>query len=358
MNNFVKGIAEYFTSVLSSSQFYEKGVLTPEEFVRAGDQLIFKCRTWEWASGEESLQKPYLPKEKQYLITRNVPSLRRANTYELADAKETLVEPSDDGDGWLSTHADRTDKAEVKDMDDQPCAVPSTATGKTFNLEAHLKDSHIQSNPDAVVRKLGDISIQEEYSAPSTASVPDMEDVQDENLLAVEEADEFALRRGRSGDADDVLRATEPEEDIIRTRTYDLSICYDKYYQTPRVYLFGYDENRQPLPPEKIMEDISGDHANKTVTVETHPHVSIPHLSIHPCKHAHVMKRLVDQMSIEYERESKAKFAASKAKTLNTSPDDKEKPVMRFNVEQYMFLFLKFISSVIPTIEYDYTIEV
>jgi ubiquitin-like-conjugating enzyme ATG3 len=27
-------------------------------------------------------------------------------------------------------------------------------------------------------------------------------------------------------------------------------------------------------------------------------------------------------------------------------------------VEQYLFLFLKFISSVCPTIEYDYTISV
>ena len=28
------------------------------------------------------------------------------------------------------------------------------------------------------------------------------------------------------------------------------------------------------------------------------------------------------------------------------------------SVEQYMFIFLKFIQSVIPTIEYDYTVDV
>lgn len=38
---------------------------------------------------------------------------------------------------------------------------------------------------------------------------------------------------------------------------------YDKYYRTPRVYLFGYDEHRQPLTTDQIMEDISADHANK-----------------------------------------------------------------------------------------------
>lgn len=45
-----------------------------------------------------------------------------------------------------------------------------------------------------------------------------------------------------------------------------MSIVYDKYYRTPRVYLFGYDEHRQPLTPEQIMQDISADHANKVST--------------------------------------------------------------------------------------------
>lgn len=31
-------------------------------------------------------------------------------------------------------------------------------------------------------------------------------------------------------------------DDILRTRTYDLHITYDKYYQTPRLWLIGYDE--------------------------------------------------------------------------------------------------------------------
>ncbi len=32
------------------------------------------------------------------------------------------------------------------------------------------------------------------------------------------------------------------EGGILSTRTYDLNITYDKYYQTPRLWLFGYDE--------------------------------------------------------------------------------------------------------------------
>lgn len=39
------------------------------------------------------------------------------------------------------------------------------------------------------------------------------------------------------------LKAEEPGDSlIVATRTYDISITYDKYYQTPKAFLFGYDE--------------------------------------------------------------------------------------------------------------------
>lgn len=37
---------------------------------------------------------------------------------------------------------------------------------------------------------------------------------------------------------------------LLQVRTYDVMITYDKYYQTPRIWLLGYDEvrlNRQYL---------------------------------------------------------------------------------------------------------------
>ena len=39
---------------------------------------------------------------------------------------------------------------------------------------------------------------------------------------------------------------------IVSTRTYDLMITYDKYYQVPRFWLVGYDENRQPLKSSQV----------------------------------------------------------------------------------------------------------
>jgi ubiquitin-like-conjugating enzyme ATG3 len=45
-----KAAAESVMPVLSTSQFKDKGVLTPDEFVEAGDLLVFKCPTWSWCA--------------------------------------------------------------------------------------------------------------------------------------------------------------------------------------------------------------------------------------------------------------------------------------------------------------------
>ena len=55
------GIAESVTPVLKESKFRDTGVITPEEFVLAGDHLILHCPTWSWSPGEASKRKPYLP---------------------------------------------------------------------------------------------------------------------------------------------------------------------------------------------------------------------------------------------------------------------------------------------------------
>jgi len=62
-----------------------------------------------------------------------------------------------------------------------------------------------------------------------------------------------------------------------------------------------------------------------------HPHLSAMHASIHPCKHAEVMKKMIDKIQSEGQY---------------------------IRVDLYLYLFLKFISAVIPTIEYDYTTSV
>lgn len=83
----------------------------------------------------------------------------------------------------------------------------------------------------------------------------------------------------------DSNKSESDNNEIVATRTYDLNITYDKYYQTPRLWLCGYDENHRPLTIEEMYTDISQDHAKKTVTMEQHPHIPGPPMaSVHPCR--------------------------------------------------------------------------
>lgn len=302
-------VAEYFTPVLTSSHFYEKGVLTPEEFVAAGDRLTSQCRTWQWAAGDKSMAKSYLPKDKQFLITRNVPSMRRAHTYSLAEAREELVEAGEGegsgSEGWALTHADGGVGIGPAGSG-SGSGSGSSAASPSEPLDLEAEDGSSTAAEAAAQHR--------EEEEEEEGEVPDLESYIDDSLL--EEADVGSLRitdssgssaaagaRPRVGGEGKVLRVEEPEDNIVKCRTYDLSIVYDKYYRTPRVFLFGYDEHRQPLTPDEIMQDISAEHAHKTVTVELHPHLGLPHASIHPCKHASVMKKIVDQLT-EADRKS------------------------------------------------------
>lgn len=80
-------------------------------------------------------------------------------------------------------------------------------------------------------------------------------------------------------------------------RSYNVYIMYSPYYRTPRLYLSGYLPTGQPLPPHLTMDDIVGDYKDKTVTLEDFPFFSttLKMASVHPCKHAAVMKTLLDR---------------------------------------------------------------
>ena len=84
MHSLFNEVREYLAPVLRDSKFKESGVLTPEEFIAAGDQLVFRCPTWSWyvrsrrsdalrkithahtyrESGDKSRRKDYLPDDK------------------------------------------------------------------------------------------------------------------------------------------------------------------------------------------------------------------------------------------------------------------------------------------------------
>ncbi|KDO29071.1 hypothetical protein SPRG_06126 [Saprolegnia parasitica CBS 223.65] len=308
--NLFQNVREYLTPVLSESGFVADGVLTPEEFVAAGDQLCYKCPTWRWEGGDVGARKAYLPPHKQFLRTTGVPCRRRVTSLEQDYAGETALADDEDSD-WLATHNNNNstlDDDQVERLQHISLDADAPSAG-SVNILSALVDEHF-------------------HITSATDAVPDLSSFEDADNIV--DDDEAALT---------YIAATEPEPletdadgNLVYTRTYDLSITYDKYYRTPRVWLFGYEESGTPLQPDDMLQDIMQDYANKTVTLDPHPHMpGIPHAAIHPCQHGAVMKRIV----------------------ANLMAGGKE-----IRSDQYMFIFLKFLQSVIPTIDYDYTMEV
>lgn len=187
----------------------------------------------------------------------------------------------------------------------------------------------IQQLPSIDELRLHDPSEAAAMASGEPDEIPDIESFDDEDNL-VEDPSEFLPTPADDRNDDDC--------NILATRTYDLYITYDKYYQTPRLWLAGYDEHGTPLAPLRIFEDISREHARKTVTIETNPHLELSMACIHPCRHAHVMKRIIQ-------------FTEAHARAREDGADAKVR------VDQYLIIFLKFMSTVLPTIEYDYTMS-
>ena len=283
--NYLHALRESVTPILKKSKFSE-GVLTPEEFVAAGDFLVYKCPTWSWSSGEPGKRRSYLPKDKQYLVTKYVPCVSRC-----ADAENL---PETQVGEWTVFEDPNTDKKN----------------------EA-IRDISEDESDDGVDKNV------EETAPVASDSENESEDDEDDG-------DDFLNIECPPDDDDEGvdLAAMDEKDTILFTRTYDVYITYDKYYRTPRVWLYGYDEGRNPLNQEQLFEDVSPDHAYETVTYEYHPHENYMAMSIHPCKHASVMRKLIARSNTTIVR-----------------------------ADQYLCLFLKFIGSVIPTITYDFSIS-
>eukprot|EP00441_Pelagodinium_beii_P038950 CAMPEP_0197651648 /NCGR_PEP_ID=MMETSP1338-20131121/33469_1 /TAXON_ID=43686 ORGANISM="Pelagodinium beii, Strain RCC1491" /NCGR_SAMPLE_ID=MMETSP1338 /ASSEMBLY_ACC=CAM_ASM_000754 /LENGTH=280 /DNA_ID=CAMNT_0043226339 /DNA_START=66 /DNA_END=905 /DNA_ORIENTATION=- len=255
------------TTVSSESKFIESGTLTPQEFLEAGEQLTFKFPTWQWASGDASKRSTYLPQEKQYLITRNVPCKDRVRALDTAVQRESE-------DGWMTLEGAPGSSAvadeELKDVDDLAGAGGASS-----------------SQPKGIV-----FDAEEDFiSSPKAASkLPDFSDL--DAQLAEDDVPAFGGGGGYGGN-DNYIVAEAPDSGTLKMRTYDVSITYDTYYLTPRLWLFGYSEAGEPLTPEEVYEDVLSDYVAKTVTIDPHPHTGTPTVSIHPCKHAQVMKNVI-----------------------------------------------------------------
>lgn len=296
----LSSLREYLTPVNNTSNFISTGEISPEEFVLAGDYLVQKFPTWSWGSSAKGLHKTFLPPDKQFLVTRHVPSYRRYGSFI----------PGDIGLGAL--------------------------------LEA------LEDGLDSDTEVIASFS-----TAPAAANeVPEVD--LDAELLE-DDVD------------DDINDYANIQTDQLGLRKYDLYIGYSTSYRVPKMYLVGFNGNGIPLLPSQMYEDISGDHKDKTATIEPLPMAqNTTGVSIHPCKHSSVMRVLMEHAkarSLPNNSEGPESFSSGPTDTPGGGFGEKgvpkgeptSQPTVR--VDHYLVIFLKFMASVTPGIEYDFTMD-
>ena len=322
------------------------GEITTDEFKAAGDYLVERFPTWSWSP------------RKEYLVTRNVPCHKR--NAELRDAvtvDETAEESGIGGEeAWLNTTG----------------ASLSHARNKGDVGQVHTLDGN------------GNVG---EETLEGEDGIPDLEDDDDDP--------EALIRNPKS-------KAGTTESTIIKpTRTYDLYIAYSGVYYTPQMFLSGYSAPGQPLTFDEMKEDFMSDYTNKTPTVSMeyfkHSDSSMPVMmaTAHACQHAKVMKLLLDKrdaaVRLRREKEqAKAKNVDVESITAGTdelnikntdaghkagvaaaggaaddewdvlSDDDHGKGDEDGSIraDQYLVVFLKYIASIMPSVEWDSTMAI
>ena len=146
---------------------------------------------------------------------------------------------------------------------------------------------------------------------------------------------------------------------------------------------------------EEVYEDVLSDYKSKTVTVDPHPLTGTPTVSIHPCQHAQVMKKVIDDwieqgLTPRHDLASWLQVGSNHSEIFRWGFEKGHlqkttSPMLRYAslfdcivllrvaqisrklsetllrncfLAKALFVFLKFISSVVPTINYDFTMEI
>ena len=276
--NNIRDFISIFREPPKQSKFYSDGILTPEEYVKAGDYLVSKCPTWKWCKAEKGYVNKYLPELKQYLKT-TVPSYRRASDYlQNNSTKEKVIE----GD-WVDADLDKKDVVkkpaeEIKEEAKKENKKVEVATGDDDDDDFEIEGGGVE--------------------------IVDEEEKKDPQQLNAE---------------------------VVKSRTYDVTITYDLYYFVPRMWLMGYNEEGKPLSDDEMKEDVMPEYRSKTVTIDPQPCTGIRNISVHPCRHSLLLKKMIK----DFQNSGK-----------------------KLEVEMSILLFLKFLQSVVPTVQYDFTMDI
>jgi ubiquitin-like-conjugating enzyme ATG3 len=274
--------------------------------VAAGDFLAYKFPVWTWwvlivhrtiylrlltsstcrEKGDASKVRDYLPADKQYLVTRGVPCLRRATSLAYEDTERMLSfsdssTPADEADEWVETHAGRKSNLDV--------------VGNAGHIEDIPDlDGDAPQDADSVAHDMAKLSISGSTGVISSET-PDLDDIPDMEEEDLEAGDEATAIPKPAALADGVpetkyhittplsihkahelssSREVVANGNLLQVRTYDVMITYDKRYQTPHIWLIGYDEVRccyQQLHPVLCWLKVSPAEPNPSDTAANLP---------------------------------------------------------------------------------------
>jgi ubiquitin-like-conjugating enzyme ATG3 len=337
---------EALSSVQSASAFLEKGTLTPDEFVAAGEALVFSAPSWQWARADAGSERAFLPADRQFLVTRGVPCLARAAEAARrfrGEREAVLVRVEGGTTDWV-VEGGETGGGEDGEDDEGEGDLTGGGGGGGAAAAAAAAPQKAAAEEEDDDDGYGDLA----------AFV-------DARLVLPRDPAVVAVRASSASSTPGPSPAVPSAAAVRRARRYDLSITYDKFYACPRVYLRGWAEEGSSsssssssspgllgspppplLTPEQMLEDIMEEYAQRTVTIEAHPQAPSlgPHVSIHPCRTPAAMKRVIDALTGGGEGGE------------GGEGDGGGEPL---RVESYLILFLKFMQAVVPTINYDFT---
>ncbi|KOB87561.1 hypothetical protein PFDG_03807, partial [Plasmodium falciparum Dd2] len=233
------------------------------------------------ASVDKDRVVPYLPENKQFLITKNVPCKQRIKDLNNIVHDLKIV----DNDWLLPSYEEDNNPTDIYEY------LP--------NSEYTINDKNVQNVQNIY-------NYEEEEEDENCDEAIDINNFYMENNL-IKEHDPASIN-STSCYSKNMLH-----DNLMKIRTYDVSITYDKYYQTPRIWLFGYNESGDPLKSEEF--------------VRTYYQIIV----IKQSRHAEAILNVVNNW-ISEEKEPRH--------------------------DLYLLFLLKFISGVIPTIEYDFTTDI
>ena len=171
IHTFIDPLRDRFAPLNHNSNFRATGQLTPEEFIAAGDFLVYKFPSWSWADAATPDKRvSYFPAGKQYLVTRGVPCKRRVkggdkeflggDGDEEQIVRDMLAGPGEgeaggEDDGWLKAGGggDRVSRSAELRMQDVRTVDEDGKVGEKVETDDEIPDMEDEEDDEeAIIR--------------------------------------------------------------------------------------------------------------------------------------------------------------------------------------------------------------